>query len=140
MEIYAQTALDKMVPEVKERWLSALESGQYLQTSEALTGLAHSDADGNPVPHDLLEERVGYCCLGVLCEVMGWEFDDDEGGTNSGPVQLVGTNSGKETSPDAPGWVGTASGLTLRTREELARLNDNGANFRQIADVIRKHL
>lgn len=40
-----------MNPEVKERWLSALRSGDY------------SQARGQ------LKNQLGYCCLGVLCDL-----------------------------------------------------------------------
>lgn len=40
-----------MRPEVKAKWLEALRSGKYKQTT------------GN------LKDDVGYCCLGVLCDV-----------------------------------------------------------------------
>lgn len=40
-----------MNPEVKAKWLAALRSGEYEQTEGRL--------------HD----KVGYCCLGVLCDL-----------------------------------------------------------------------
>lgn len=40
-----------MNPEIKERWVARLESGEYSQDTEYL-------ATGD-----------GYCCLGVLCEI-----------------------------------------------------------------------
>lgn len=42
-----------MNPELKQKWLQALRSGQYKQTKERLKG------------------KYGYCCLGVLCDVSG---------------------------------------------------------------------
>lgn len=41
-----------MKPEVKEKWIAALRSGEYRQARGVL-----NDGQG------------GYCCLGVLCEV-----------------------------------------------------------------------
>lgn len=38
---------------VKKKWLNALRSGDYKQTTGAL------------------QDEKGYCCLGVLCEITG---------------------------------------------------------------------
>ena len=48
---------DVMNPEIKAQWLAALRSGEYQQTNGALR---REQPDGS----------VGYCCLGVLCEVL----------------------------------------------------------------------
>ena len=40
-----------MNPEIKERWIAALESGDYPKTK------------------GVLKDEEGYCCLGVLCEI-----------------------------------------------------------------------
>src|SRR3954466_4218538 len=50
------TAIGKLRPEVKEKWVAALRSGEYKQGRSYL----HSqNPDG--------EDR--FCCLGVLCEL-----------------------------------------------------------------------
>lgn len=46
-----------MKPEIKEKWLQALRSGDYKQS----VGFLKTDA--------------GYCCLGVLCELYAKEHD-----------------------------------------------------------------
>lgn len=43
--------------ETRDAWADALESGEYQQTKEVLTRLGD---DGKP---------IGYCCLGVLCDL-----------------------------------------------------------------------
>jgi len=43
-----------MKPEVKERWIAALRSGDYQQTQGALVRTG---------------DHGGYCCLGVLCQL-----------------------------------------------------------------------
>lgn len=48
-----------MKPEIKERWIAALESGEYAQTTGHLQ-IAKSDDEKFP---------KGHCCLGVLCEL-----------------------------------------------------------------------
>ena len=47
----------KMNPEVKQKWIDALRSGDYEQGSEKLRGVN------------------GYCCLGVLCDIYSREYD-----------------------------------------------------------------
>lgn len=47
-----------MNPELKAKWIAALRSGKYAQTSSAL------------------RDSVGYCCVGVLADVVdpaGWD-------------------------------------------------------------------
>ena len=40
-------------PEFKAKWLEALRSGRYRQTSL------------------MLRDKVGFCCLGVACDISG---------------------------------------------------------------------
>ena len=48
-----------MNPEVKKRWLAALRSGEYAQTTGKLHRLDPDVFEPNDIP-------AGYCCLGVL--------------------------------------------------------------------------
>lgn len=50
-----------MNQEIKAKWLEALRSGKYQQTRK------------------VLRDSNGYCCLGVLCDVMGVEWVKDDG-------------------------------------------------------------
>lgn len=45
--------------EHRRKWVAALRSGEYAQAKEALREPAEQRLDG----------KVGYCCLGVACEV-----------------------------------------------------------------------
>lgn len=49
-----------MNPEIKNRLISALESGKYKQTTGSLNRVAKPE--NAPV-------EIGYCCLGVMCEL-----------------------------------------------------------------------
>ena len=55
-----------MTPELKSKWLAALRSGKYQQGHETL--------------HPTFDR---FCCLGVLCDVAGYEWRPvyDESGT-----------------------------------------------------------
>lgn len=57
----------KMTKELKNKWIKALESGNYKQCSGAL-----QNAEGS------------NCCLGVLCRVMQIKHDNIDGGSLSG--------------------------------------------------------
>lgn len=52
----------KMNKELKDKWLQALRSGEYLQGEHRL-----ATVEG---------DEVRYCCLGVLCEVVDMRYDN----------------------------------------------------------------
>jgi hypothetical protein len=69
MTIFAP--ITKMKPHIKKKWVSALRSGDFTQTTGTLRDV---DAEGNK----------SYCCLGVLCEIhrkstkkSGWNENDE---------------------------------------------------------------
>lgn len=56
---------------VKQRWLAALRSGEYKQTTGCLR---RDEAD------EIHAAPKGYCCLGVLCDIVdpkGWDYDSE---------------------------------------------------------------
>ena len=116
-----------MKEQVAKTWVEALRSGDYKQT----TGVLY---DGK-----------GYCCLGVLCCLMGYKFEKAEGSWS-----VVGS---RKTKDDAcklvPPWeivekVGMASNngqIYFDTDEYvvLAGMNDEGQSFETIADFIEEN-
>ena len=102
--------------EIGTKWVSALRSGKYKQGKCAL-----HNADS-------------FCCLGVLCEVMGVEQIDI-----GGPAVAYGHES-NVTMPGAT--VLWRAGLSMDQARRLAHFNDNrGRSFHEIADYIeREHL
>ena len=109
----------KLPPELKAQWLAALRSGEYIQC----TGQLSREVEG----------VMQHCCLGVLCRLQGrlektgsLEYD----GTMDTASSLV-------LSHDNPVYFLTE----VVSREEgipctLADLNDRGATFAEIADII----
>ena len=104
-----------------KKWVAALRSGKWSQTRDQL--------------RDIAEEPCSYCCLGVACEISGlgeWcdysDYVDEEG------------SSELTLTPAVKKWLGmkTADGeLSLNGRpNNLARLNDTGKTFSEIADII----
>lgn len=72
--------LPKLKPNIKRRWLKALRSGEYQQGYKAL-------CQTNP------KEGEGFCCLGVLCDVI----EKDEG------LAKAGVREGwREINPGGP--------------------------------------
>ena len=91
-----------LTPELKARWIAALRSGEYTQGRCAL----------NPAPGY-------YCCLGVLCMVLG-------------RPELL-TNYYEH--------LRKASGLTNSETDGCVELNDVAQpSFTQIADYIEVYL
>ena len=91
-----------LTPELKARWIAALRSGEYTQGRCAL----------NPAPGY-------YCCLGVLCMVLG-------------RPELLTTYYEH---------LRKASGLGVGETNGCVELNDVGQlSFNQIADYIEVYL
>jgi len=113
-----------MNPQIKQKWVSALRSGEYQQTQRRL--------------HD----ENGFCCLGVLCDLyikenqLEWEpssyynnaymFQDMATVLPLSVMEWVGV---EEVNPYVNGGPFT-----------LAELNDNGTTFNVIANLIETHL
>lgn len=110
-----------MTPELKSKWVAALRSGKYKQTQT------------------VLRDDLGFCCLGVLCDVIG--------PTGWSPV------GGGFTYLDtfSLGLLGTPLlnyvGLDADTQVELTKLNDEAkldmgspSTFAEIADYIEANV
>jgi len=110
--------------EIQEKWLQALESGEYQQG------------------HKWLRHDGCYCCLGVACEVMGFEYDLANASFKNGSRRMswqldkdVAASLGLRTQLGqlTEGVRGPSGGLFFN----LASLNDNGMPFTEIAAYIR---
>lgn len=106
---------DRHVPidlKIKERWVAALRSGDYEQARNTLRN-----------------KKGAMCCIGVLCEIQGrkWEWDDQRDAYVG--AQLIVT-------PETSEYAGAGGG----NFRPLARMNDRGDSFTQIADYIEENL
>lgn len=109
----------KLPPELKAQWLAALRSGEYIQG----TGQLSREVEG----------VMQHCCLGVLCRLQrrlvkigSLEYD----GTSAPASSLV-------LSTDNPVYFLT--NFIARMDDvpcTLADLNDRGATFAELADII----
>lgn len=118
---------EKMKPEIKAKWLEALRSGEFEQSTGALC-----EVDG------------GYCCLGVLSELAvregvaeKWLREEDEG------IYHFGKKKGDKSSEFLPvsvrKWAGLVSDNPAVPKGNLAVLNDQHVPFSEIADLIEQH-
>ena len=113
-------------------WIAALRSGKYKQSRTALNG------------------RDGFCCLGVLCDISGqgkWvERDDgisryvigDEMYVTVLPAALCDHYEIPELGFDVPTEV-IAKYTSFDCETSLAALNDRGATFEEIANILEDH-
>jgi hypothetical protein len=139
----------------RQKWVKALESGEYIQTNCVLARV-HYVAD---LAHDKVEERYQHCCLGVACQVLGVpsrvlmgkivQFDGEEKSLPESAKDALGMATGlgqfnfddlRAKDPDLAEEVETA---LLKNKwfpvnmGNLAKLNDLGVPFSIIARIIR---
>jgi len=115
-----------MNPQIKQKWVDALRSGEYQQTQR------------------YLRTDNGFCCLGVLCDLYAKENNVEWNLVNNGHnYEFQDKESYLPSSVRK--WAGVKSHnadfIINETRTEtLANLNDMGFAFNEIADVIEKQL
>lgn len=144
-----------MIKEVADRWVAELRSGKYRQTTGYL----------NVVRSENEEYPVGFCCLGVLCEIAvsdGIVSRSAEASVDSRNGEYVFMNYGDEDSAlppypvlDAYRMEGSMVPLPRYRISEfvelngypplaslgqvsLVDLNDAGVPFTTIADIIEE--
>jgi hypothetical protein len=117
-------------------WITALRSGEYKQTNGALFSMNYDEAD---------QLRPEYCCLGVAACVMSGETDpyDVEYNRRLGGFGVLKTVRGWTDCsahgsllpfPLAKDWYGISPAQVKR----LAKMNDGGSTFLEIADYLEK--
>lgn len=104
-----------MPPEVKIKWLAALESGIYTKGKNALNNNGR------------------LCCLGVLCEVM------------EVPKHRVYDDGSVEYDFNGSSWSGLipcdfCNIGDSRIVEKLADINDNTETFKEVIEYIKENL
>ena len=112
-----------MKREIALRWIEALRDPSTKQTQGRL-----GKPDGS------------RCCLGVLCDVMGVPFYKCGGmvAKLEGPGITVLPRIVQELA-DMASPNGELGNRTLDNLDNLAIMNDNGASFTEIADIIEQN-
>lgn len=135
--IEGQPSAIKMSAEQKTAWLSALRSGEYEQAVGSLRVDRGVETPG----------KYGYCCLGVLEQVISGEVEEFHNGQAIGlPTKQWCLDHGIEVNPKSI-QVGSADPTILvlvssydhpdEEREiRVSTLNDDGYTFEEIADLI----
>lgn len=118
-----------MNPEIKDEWISALESGEY--------------------PHEstYLHTAQGYCVLGVLGDIAvrydraAWEPWSPCALTANGGLEGFNllASDGKEAGR-LPESVRDWAGLSEYQETDLWEMNDDGATFPELAIWIKENL
>ena len=116
---------------IAERWVQALRSGQYQQGQ-----------------HELHPDENSYCCLGVLCDLYRVEQGKGEwtttpNGRLHGMFRAPNEDITEIETAVIPEvvqkWAGMGSVEGNYCGElSLAGLNDEGATFPELADLIEK--
>lgn len=105
-----------MNPEIKAKWIEALRSGKYKQGQNRLRSIDNH-----------------FCCLGVLCDVMGAAHEPGATHPRVHTWRTAGLLSDAANIPEPVSFAG-------HRHLCLIDLNDAGADFNFIADVIEEQL
>lgn len=126
--------MERLPHEFKYLWIAALRSGKYKQ------------AQGR------LKTDVGFCCLGVACDMVDpqtWrniEGYDEETGQEFTHKDSWCTASGNDELPDNQDlpdevfMVLAADRGDFRVMDKLAAMNDAGKTFTELAQWIEENL
>lgn len=108
---------------VKTKWVEALRSGEYTQTS----GQLYVSPEESTVSYP-----TGYCCLAVLGVVMGHKIKDDD--------STVFAEDYENREHRDYSYPTLHSYLSKEQVSECVVLNDDeGKSFSEIADYIEQH-
>lgn len=134
--------VNRMNPQVKEKWIDALRSGKYEQGTEKLRGYE------------------GYCCLGVLCDLYAQEqnkewvfrgYSENSDEESPDKMDYWYFDGASELLPNSVReWAGMAvNNPTVRVQfdvdedggvyedyNEISELNDKGYSFEDLSNFI----
>ena len=120
---------EELRPEVKEKWLAALRSGDYQQ------GTQH-----------LRDRQNRFCCLGVLCDIyakengLEWVKDHNSNVACRFLDEYAGLPAVVSSWAGFTKYVGLPVVRVGDSEYSLAQLNDTGSSFDVIANIIEKGL
>lgn len=114
-----------MNQEWKAKWIEALRSGKYKQGKYCLAQVDNND------------QKQSYCCLGVLCEISGKNYDEHQLGLPLNVQDLTELSFlPTVNSPEVEEIK-----CLFQKKVSLSALNDSfNYSFEQIADLIEVNL
>ena len=115
-----------MKKEIMEKWVQALESGDYSQCRGTLRKANKK------------KSKYGFCCLGVLCNIHAQEYPEIAA-KETDPTEYLGQTA--YLPPEVMQWadIQSCDGYIDSLGTELAVMNDDGKSFKHLAKVIREH-
>jgi hypothetical protein len=125
-----------MDQEMKQKWIDALRGGNYLQNQGCLKA-------------EVYEGKIGYCCLGVLCDLVdpdAWSNVTDGwdrfafGVTESTVYPPDSIKEKFDLRKDIVIDLGKGDVRIKKVYDFLADMNDEGKTFEEIADWIEENL
>lgn len=126
-----RTATFSLSPAVKRKWLAALRSGKYKQTTGALYDSAND----------------AFCCLGVLCHIEGADKEDLMFSGQPADVDMFTDallDYDEMTTEQASKHSNKAFSFSVKYKKKLTPLsvlNDgNKLTFKQIANIIERQV
>lgn len=118
-----------MKPDIKKKWVKALRSGKYRQTTNTL------------------KSEAGFCCLGVLSDLYIKEHKRSKwiDGSHNGKFYFVDSRGKKEGSSlphSVMRWAGIKEpNPQLELERSAISANDSDRkDFKEIADLIEQSL
>lgn len=116
-----------MKKEIADKWIAALESGDYAQCRGQLR------------KPNKKKSKYGFCCLGVLCNIHAQEHPEIAAKETDPEMYLDRT----ALLPDAVReWADISSGFAYipSLGDDLTEINDEQRkSFKQIAKIIKEH-
>jgi hypothetical protein len=114
-----------MKPEIKQQWITALQSGEYEQTDSVLR----------------LGTTNRFCCLGVLCDLHSKSTGNEW--SHAGYY----LHEGSQLPVEVAEWAGLLETVEhpqdpdcYQRGVRFSELNDNGVTFDEIAQLIEEEL
>lgn len=111
-----------MKTELKKKWVEKLRSGEYKQTTQ------------------FLKTSNGYCCLGVLCDILGSKWEIGDFVYHENPETVYINEDGHDSFPSKEICEMINNDEDEVNVDELIQMNDSGKSFAEIADWIEKHV
>lgn len=113
-----------MDKEIADKWVKALRSGKYKQ--------------GESVLCKVEDKNVKYCCLGVLCHILGTPYTVEDGckkyGCEEDEQAFCRLPFAVMLQTEMKSGIGRLDEFTT-----LSNLNDRGKSFEEIANVIEEN-